>query len=295
MQIVDALGEDGLLRFWGFSYGTALGVTVAAMFPDRMDKIVLDGMLNTYEYYAGRDVEEVTDGDAVFEGFVQGCIENPEHCALAQDAPTAEELSSKIYNLIYHLKYHPFIGGNDTASVIDYVALKLAIQQGLYSTQTWPVLARGIHGLLTGNVTAALAVTALGAGGSATHIYPSEGPESIFGIRCSETSLKTNNLSSLYPLLNEWFEKSGLLGDIFAVSTLQCSQWRFRAKEIYSGGWNIATRNPVLFVNPTHDPFTPLISAKNASAGFEGSVVLEHNGWGVSYNPQQSFPRFMSV
>lgn len=42
------------LRCAGFSYGTALGVTVAAMFPDRMDKVVLDGVLNPTQYYEGR-------------------------------------------------------------------------------------------------------------------------------------------------------------------------------------------------------------------------------------------------
>ena len=54
MQIVDALDEDGMLRYWGFSYGTALGETVAAMFPDRMDKVVLDGVLNPEQYWSGK-------------------------------------------------------------------------------------------------------------------------------------------------------------------------------------------------------------------------------------------------
>lgn len=51
MSIVDALGEDGMLRFWGFSYGTVLGATVAAMFPDRIDKLVLDGVANPSDWY----------------------------------------------------------------------------------------------------------------------------------------------------------------------------------------------------------------------------------------------------
>jgi pimeloyl-ACP methyl ester carboxylesterase len=38
----------------GFSYGTLLGVTVASMFPDRIDKIVLDGVINPWEWYAGK-------------------------------------------------------------------------------------------------------------------------------------------------------------------------------------------------------------------------------------------------
>lgn len=51
MSVVDALGEDGLLRFWGISYGSTLGVTVAAMFPDRIDRMIIDGIQNAEEYY----------------------------------------------------------------------------------------------------------------------------------------------------------------------------------------------------------------------------------------------------
>lgn len=54
MQIVDALHEDGKLRYWGFSYGTILGATVMAMFPDRMDKIILDGVVNPTQYYENK-------------------------------------------------------------------------------------------------------------------------------------------------------------------------------------------------------------------------------------------------
>jgi pimeloyl-ACP methyl ester carboxylesterase len=35
----------------GISYGSTLGATAAAMFPERMDKIILDGVLNPVEYY----------------------------------------------------------------------------------------------------------------------------------------------------------------------------------------------------------------------------------------------------
>lgn len=68
MSVVDALGEDGLLRYWGktrnsdtvlvadgrllgMSYGTVLGATIAAMFPDRIDRMILDGVMNIHEYW----------------------------------------------------------------------------------------------------------------------------------------------------------------------------------------------------------------------------------------------------
>ncbi|KUJ14505.1 uncharacterized protein LY89DRAFT_736537 [Mollisia scopiformis] len=49
--------------------GTVLGETVAAMFPERMDKIVLDGVLNPTQYYEGRDIQELAASEATFAGF----------------------------------------------------------------------------------------------------------------------------------------------------------------------------------------------------------------------------------
>lgn len=37
----------------GQSYGSALGLVAAGLFPDRMGKVVLDGVLNPYEYLHG--------------------------------------------------------------------------------------------------------------------------------------------------------------------------------------------------------------------------------------------------
>jgi pimeloyl-ACP methyl ester carboxylesterase len=41
-------GGWGKLRYWGFSYGTILGGMFAAMYPDRVDRLVSDGMLRKY-------------------------------------------------------------------------------------------------------------------------------------------------------------------------------------------------------------------------------------------------------
>ena len=68
LSVAEALGEDGYLRYWGkycnynrdrlhlnlrlgFSYGTTLGATFVSMFPDKIDKVILDGVQNPHEYY----------------------------------------------------------------------------------------------------------------------------------------------------------------------------------------------------------------------------------------------------
>lgn len=55
-----------------------------------------------------------------------------------------------------------------------------------------------------------------------------------------------------------------------------------KGKEQYTGDYKAKTKNPILIIGSLYDLRTPLVSAKNASAGFEGSVVLQHNGLGLS-------------
>ena len=281
MQIVDALNEDGLLRYWGFSYGSVLGETVAAMYPDRMDKIVLDGVLNPRNYYRGYDLQQLVDTDKTWNEFFRGCVASPEGCALTRHGSTPEDLKNKVYELLWRLKYQPVTTGSDiTADIIDYNLVKQAISVAIYNPLFWAPLAAAFDGLLTGNLTTFLELEVVLAPSS---IFPSYGPEAGQGIRASDVSLRTDNLTSLCPLIRKSFGLSELFGDYLVSPALHYAQWRFKAKGGYTGDFcDIRTRNPVLFVGNTFDPVTPLISARNASAGFVGSVVLEHGGHGVS-------------
>ncbi|KAL8794631.1 MAG: hypothetical protein Q9195_002827 [Heterodermia aff. obscurata] len=287
MQIVDALNEDGLLRYWGLSYGSVLGETVAAMYPDRMDKIVLDGVLNPRNYYRGYDLQQLVDTDKTWDEFFKGCVASPQGCALAQHGSTPEELKNKIYALLWQFKYQPVAAGTDiVADIIDYNLIKQAISAAIYNPSFWPPLAAAFHGLLTGNLTTlfALEVTL-----AQPPIFPNHGPEAGLGIRASDVSLRTKNLNTLYPLIRKSFGLSQLLGDYLVSPALHYAQWRFKAKGAYEGSFcDIKTRNPILFIGNTFDPLTPLISARNASASFPGSVVLEHGGHGHTSLAQPS-------
>ena len=44
---------DEQVQYWGFSYGTLLGVTLAAIFPDRIKRAVFDGVVDAWDYMAG--------------------------------------------------------------------------------------------------------------------------------------------------------------------------------------------------------------------------------------------------
>ncbi|KXX79857.1 Carboxylesterase A [Madurella mycetomatis] len=306
MQIVDALGEDGLLRYWGFSYGTTLGVTAAAMFPDRIDRMILDGVLNPHEYYNAwydacshmpfgstgadipcRDIEWFTGTDKTFSGFFRACVENPNMCALANGNSTAEELEAAVYEYLEtQLKYNPI---PIDEFLIEYGIAKKIILGALYSPSQWPMLAAGFNAMLTQNSTALREIFQ-----PASDSGISTGDEALIGIRCGDKSARLSSLQDFRPILDQLHGMSRL-ADAPMWLLIQCAQWKMAAKERYSGDLNANTRHPVLLIGNTFDPVTPLVSAHNVSAGLEGSVVLQHNGYGHSSLEQGSICTAMAT
>ena len=76
VQIIDALGGDGQLRYWGLSYGSILGTTFAAMFPDRIDRMLLDAVINPHDYQAGHWGNYLVDADKTMLAFLEECAQN---------------------------------------------------------------------------------------------------------------------------------------------------------------------------------------------------------------------------
>jgi len=74
-------GDASLLNFWGMSYGTFLGQTFASMFPDRVGRVVLDGVLDPDETAKESGLSMVTQSDEAFSTFFLYChLAGPSVC-----------------------------------------------------------------------------------------------------------------------------------------------------------------------------------------------------------------------
>ncbi len=94
MRLKDALdGPDALLNYWGISYDTVLGATVAAMYPDKMGRMLLDGNANIPQWYNGYDTLWFQDADKAVWDFFDRCVKSgPERCVLAGRNESADVL-----------------------------------------------------------------------------------------------------------------------------------------------------------------------------------------------------------
>ncbi|KPM36353.1 hypothetical protein AK830_g10221 [Neonectria ditissima] len=270
----------------GSSYGTVLGATVAAMFPKKMGKVVLDAVSNPYDWYANRDANSYVDADKAFSGFCAYCAAVPKQCALGKDNMTASELEAKVYSLFETLKYSPIsVPSSSGGLVINYSKAKRWMHSLLYSPERWVYMVLLLHALLTRDVKT---LDSIDKQMVASKTTPFTDDEAVVGIKCSDTFGQTSDMNDILPIAHERLNSSRFSGDIGDFMLMVCAQWKLPAKERYNGDFRVKTKNPMLIINTMYDPVTPLVSARNVSETFEGSVLLQQDSYGHSLLAQAS-------
>ncbi|QRV97373.1 alpha/beta hydrolase family protein [Ceratobasidium sp. AG-Ba] len=316
VKIVEALGEDGL-NYWGFSYGTILGATFAAMRPDLVKRMVLDGVSNAESYFDnlwqwGRD--GIKESHKTFTGFLTTCAEaGPKHCAFAippdnsNVVQTTEHLRKRLDNIFTQLGKLPIVvvdspigPGLFTAS--DLQKLLLGV---LYAPVAWNGAMQLLAMVEKGDAT--IAYTALYMlllnvdhepynknvfNRSMQHQLASR--ESLHSILCADTAV-TNVSASTY---TNYFRELGDIspvGEQWAHILGACNGWSFQANQRYSGPWS--TKDGLKKTSLDADPVTPLSSALKMSSGFglESATLLIQQGFGHCTTAHPSLCTYKNV
>jgi hypothetical protein len=177
-------------------------------------------------------------------------------------------------------------------TALDIQTLGTAVSGALYSPPTWPILAGWLYGIFEKNVTLYnQGLPVLGLPQPVREPFPELSQiETIPSIRCSDVLLRSSSVSPEPAAIAEaLLAQSPHVGSSVATSqSLLCPQWPFKAKEQYSGNFDVETKNPILFVGNFFDPITSLDAARNASATFSGSGLLVHSGYGHTSLAQTS-------
>ncbi len=91
MDLLRAAVGDERLTYLGFSYGTFLGATYAALFPDRYRALVLDGALAPEEYLTdpvSLSTAQAAGFERALDRFAEACAVDPPPPVPASAAPT---------------------------------------------------------------------------------------------------------------------------------------------------------------------------------------------------------------
>lgn len=213
--------SDAKLWCYGVSYGTVTGITFASMFPDRVGRMVLDGVINAEEYYENDWRETVEQMDEAMEKFSTLCYSaGPEACSFW--GPTPENITARMDRIIQELQTNPFplsrVQGEELPTMVTYSDLKaLFVYTVSMPLQYFPATADILHQIEQGNVSA---LAGMFDGLMST---TSDAP---WVIRCVD-SYQRNRLTTIENFesyVEYTVSKSQYLGDIFPiyVETILC-------------------------------------------------------------------------
>ncbi|KAH3917076.1 hypothetical protein HBI56_122610 [Parastagonospora nodorum] len=74
--------QNAQLWYYALSYGSVLGTTFASLFPNRVGRIAVDGIVDGEDYYNGKWSANVADADYAFRYFFRRCHEvGKDRCA----------------------------------------------------------------------------------------------------------------------------------------------------------------------------------------------------------------------
>lgn len=89
--------EKAKLTYWGFSYGTYLGMTFARMFPDRVGRMVLDGVVDADYYEKEFWSESLLDADKAWDKFFEYCLQAKGKCAFWREGDEGADALRRRY------------------------------------------------------------------------------------------------------------------------------------------------------------------------------------------------------
>ncbi|KAF2027344.1 alpha/beta-hydrolase [Setomelanomma holmii] len=292
----DKKPEDAQIWYYGVSYGTVIGQTLAALYPDRLGRAIVDANVNGEDHYNGVTDTAVEDADDGMLYFFKTCYEaGPKKCAFAGKSGDAKDIGKRFNALLAKLEKEPLQAVLPQYVVPSIITKDRVLNQlfgGLYAPSYYfSYMAIGLDALEKGNATTWFEIE------KATSSKSNPGPFNYTSNAAQEVLhlVTAIDAAGRYPIKNvddytkavdEIEKTSQWFGEGYAgLNPLSNAGMNIipPKSQLFTGFKKTKTRVPVLFVNTNADPITPLASAKHMSQYFEGSVVLVQNSGGHSY------------
>lgn len=150
-----------LLNYWGLSYGTMLGNTFASMFPERIGRVILDGVVDADDYVTTEWTTNLRDNTKTWSKFFEYCFEAGSKCALYRPSyKSGNDIRDHVDAFWEKLKQEPLplvIGGN--MGLLTNFILRSLVHVSLYiPNAVWPILAVFIDSLASEDLATASSI-----------------------------------------------------------------------------------------------------------------------------------------
>lgn len=285
----------GKLVYWGFSYGSYLGSVFASMFPDRVGRVLLDGVVDAEEYSSDVWANSLRDADHIWGRFFDYCAEAGPTCNLYRNGDNPASIRQRYEAILLRLDEHPvtFIHPQYFyPHLVRSEYVRRVIFGVLYfPVQGFPALAMILNWLHEGNyalfaqlVSDQLPMCALPV------TFDLLATDATRAVMCAD---KKRPVNLPLPELRAKYEKmAGIsqFADVWSEVMLQCNGWNISKPHVRAPPFLLSDPNaspvttsfPILFLSNTYDPVTPLTAAVKMALRFRDAGLVEQKTEGHS-------------
>jgi pimeloyl-ACP methyl ester carboxylesterase len=205
--------SDAKLWAYGISYGTVVGATFASLFPDRIGRMVLDGVVNADQYYDNNWRDNLDQTDEAMATFSSNChAAGPDKCSFWGSTPT--EITERLDAIVDQLQSHPVsvsgVENNGLPAMVTYSDLKALFLNALYTpVATFPLMSDMLHQIESGNASSLV--------GRFDSLI--DAADARFAIQCAD-SYRRNKLTTIEDFKDYTkytVSKSKYIGDIYPI------------------------------------------------------------------------------
>ncbi|KAF2756584.1 alpha/beta-hydrolase [Pseudovirgaria hyperparasitica] len=299
------------MKYWGLSYGTTLGQTFAAMHPSRIDRMVIDGVMNAADYYAGAWMKNLVDSDKIITTYSRYCFEaGPDRCPLHMNT-SVEDIARRFEDVMMDLKTNPIAmpGGDENGpALLTYKDMHLHLLGGMYSSYSH---AENLFRLVAGIDARNSTIIREGILGTGREI-PKRSKQCVHDGPFSDACVSQSYISMLGPnqaiacMDSAWNNSSsltktqfgGYLDDLktmskwispsWARNKLACVGYKGKPAWTFDGPIRGNTSYPILAIGNTHDSVCPLRNAVEITHLFPSSIVVQQDSEGHCFQSSPS-------
>lgn len=267
-----ALGEEQL-DYLGASYGTFIGATYAALFPDRVGRFVLDGALeptlSSLEIGRGQagGFEQAT------RSYVQDCIEQGD-CPLGDDVDAGMQ---RITDFLDDVDADPIAVSGDTVTELTEGWALLGIVVAMYDQSAWPILTEALQRAFDGDGTSLMFLANIYADRTAEGDYNGNGNQAIYAVNCLDRPATDDNRTQ-EEIRAEFEEVAPTFGRYLAGEGA-CEYWPAEAAETIED-YSAVGAAPIVVIGTTGDPATPYEWAVRLADILDSGVLISYEGEG---------------
>ena len=252
-----ALGQ-ATLDYIGYSYGTFLGTTYAALYPERVGRFVLDGAIDPRVSDADQSFNQLMGFDLAITDFAKWCLKQ-------KDCPfsgTVDDVRSAIAAKFRYVENNQL--PTDQGRKLTIAGLQTGVIMGLYSEEYWTYLLQGFTQLNDNDGSLFLRLADFYNDRADDGTYSTNTLEANIAINCLDSRQPADD-ASMQAQNKRLVKASSVFGRYWQNGALTCENWPYpvaQKPESY-----VAEGAPtILVIGTTGDPATP----------YQQSVALAH-------------------